>query len=159
MGERVRYPRALAAVRFGIYAAAGVLAVVFGGVTLATLVALLAMSGLALVLHGTVNVVAIAGVAGIALVVLGLLVGGLAVGARRVDRALREAARRPDPVERLKQRYVNADVDEAEFESRLERLLGETAASTQRSSAADAGTDDVGGGESETDGPVRVWLR
>jgi uncharacterized membrane protein len=157
MGERVKYPRVLAAVRVGIYAVATVLAAGVAGITAASLGVLLAISGVALVLNGTVDVLAIAGIAGLVIVLLGLLLGGLVMGVRRVDRAVQEAARRPDPVERLKQQYVNAEVDEAEFENRLGRLLGGSPPSTGRSPAEDARTDDDGG-ERETEGPIRITL-
>lgn len=147
MGETVRHPRALAAFRVVLYAAAAVLVVGFAGVTVAFLLAFLTVTGLAMLVNGTVNVLAVVLVVGLVAVTFGLFAGGLVTGARRVERLVREADRVPDPVEQLKQRYVDAEFGEAEFERRLAVLLAE---------AETTGGDDGRQSEAEDDAPVSI---
>lgn len=154
MSQRVRYPRALAVFRVGLYLAATLAAVSLTGVAVAALVLVLGLGGVALLLNGDVNVLALAGLFGLVVVTLGLLVGGLATGVRRVDRAVRDAARVPTPVERLKQQYVDAEFDEAEFERRLAAVLDDEAVGdgTERTDTGGHG----GAVADDVDGPIRV---
>lgn len=123
MGRRLEHPRAVLAVRvllyLGLVAVLGTLAVGVVGY----LVVVAAFGGIAL----------LAGTGPGALGLLGLTVGGVgiaalvgvgaAVAVRWADRQVVAADRRPDPVEELAERYVAAELDEIEFERRLERAL------------------------------------
>lgn len=122
MTERVRHPRALAAFRAALYLTAGVVALGVA-VLAATTVGLVAIVGAVALLAGQADLLAVVVLVGLVVATTGPLLWGLAVAARRVDREVTEADRVPDPVERVKRRYVEGDVDEAELERRLEGLL------------------------------------
>jgi uncharacterized membrane protein len=144
MPERVKYPRVLAVVRAALYLVAAVVVVGIIGVAVASLVLVFGVGVVALLLNGDVNVLAMAGLFGLVVLTLGVLVAGLVTGVRRIDDAVQEAARDPGPVERLKQRYVNAEFDEAELERRLADLLdGERAEDSEAVGGGEAGTVEV----------------
>ncbi|WP_158059209.1 hypothetical protein [Halorussus halophilus] len=123
----LKHPRAVAALRVGLYLLAAILAVGFAGVALASLLLVFVFGSVALAVTGDVNVVAVAGLAALVLVVsVGLFVGLLS-GVRRVEWAIREADRKPDPRDVLTDQYVAGDIDELELERALEDLLFEVA--------------------------------
>ena len=81
------------------------------------------VSVLSLALVGDVSGMAVVLVGGAGLVALGT-VGFLLVRVTgRVDRFLVRAARVPSPLERVTASYVRGEMDEAELERRLERVL------------------------------------
>ena len=101
------------------------------GAAAGALVALLSLpvTFLAVALASTVSPVATVGVLGVTLVGAAYVVGSGAFGGYLADRiaADREAsaddAARETPIERLKRRYVDDELSDAEFERRLERLV------------------------------------
>jgi len=101
------------------------------GAAAGALVALLSLplTFLAVALASTVSPVATVGVLGITLVGAAYVVGSGALGGYLADRiaADREAsaddATGETPIERLKRRYVDDELSDAEFERRLERLV------------------------------------
>lgn len=120
------HPRATLAVRAALYLAAAAVLLTLAAATVGFLGVLAAFAGVAaLVDAGVPSVVPIGGL-GVAFALT--LAAVVVVGVRRLDARVAAAAERPDPVERLQHRYVNADIDEAEFERRLERLLGDAEA-------------------------------
>lgn len=117
--DPTRHPRVVSLARVALYLA---VAVVLGGVAAATagylaVVAVIAGVALAAGAGGSLVVPALA-LAGLA--VAGATAAGVVYAARRADRAL---TNRPGPVDRLKRRYVRDDLDEREFEHRVERAL------------------------------------
>lgn len=139
MTDRVRHPRALAAFRAALYLTAGVVALGVA-VLAATTVGLVAIVGAVALLAGQADLLAVVVLVGLVVVTTGPLLWGLVVAARRVDREVTEADRVPDPVERVKRRYVEGDVDEAELERRLEGLLaadGDDSRATREPAARD----------------------
>ncbi len=133
------HPRATLAVRAALYLAAAAALLTLAAATVGFLGVLAAFAGVAaLVDAGVPSVVPIGGL-GVAFVLT--LTAVVVVGVRRLDARVAAAAERPDPVERLQHRYVNADIDEAEFERRLERLLGDAEAAAPSSRpAAESGS-------------------
>ena len=124
-GWWAEHPRAVLLVRAGLYLAAAATLGALVAATLGVLGVLAAFAGVAaLVGAGAIPGAVPLGLGGLA-VALSLTAGMVVVvGVRRLDARVAAAAERPDPVDRLQDRYVNADIDEVEFERRLERLLG-----------------------------------
>lgn len=126
MDDEVKHPRAMAAIRVGLYLVAAVLAVGFAGVAIASLLLVFVFGSVALAVTGDVNVLAVAGLAALVLVVSVALFWGLLAGVQRVEDAVREADRKPDPQSVLTDRYVAGELDERELERELEALLAES---------------------------------
>lgn len=118
----VRHPRTLAAFRTVLYAAVAVAVVGLVGVGVAVVGVGVVVAGLSLLLTGDANVfgLALLVAGGLAPVALAAVVG---VGARRLDRRVTAADRRPDPLAALQARYVDGEIDEVTLERRVERLL------------------------------------
>ena len=121
--EKLEHPRTTLAVRILLYVG---LVVVLGTLAVGMvgyLFVVAAVGGIAILAGSGTSTLALVGFAvggvGIA-VVVGV---GTAVAVRWADRRVVAADRRPDPVEELTERYVDAELDEIEFERRLERAL------------------------------------
>ncbi len=123
MDSEVTHPRTLALFRAALYLAAFVAALGLVAIGLSVLGVTLVLAGLSLLLTGDANALGLALLAGTGLVTTVGLAVVVAVSARRLDRRVTEADRRPDPVEELTQQYVAGDIDERTFERRVERLL------------------------------------
>lgn len=132
MDSEVTHPRTLALFRAVLYLATFVAALGLVGVGLSVLGATLVLAGVSLFLTGDANALGLALLAGTGVVTTVGLAVGVAVGARRLDRRVTDADRRPDPVEVLTQQYVAGDIDERTFERRVERLLLGEAADDRR---------------------------
>lgn len=153
MSHRVRHPRLLAAFRTALYLTVGTVTLGVALLALATVGFVVSVGALAL-LVGQADVLAVLVLSGLVVATTAGLVWGLVAAARYLDREVTAADREPDPVEQLKERYVEGDVDEAELERRLERALGPDAAPTggRPGAAGRAGTVDreAGPGEAVT---------
>ena len=124
-GWLTEHPRAVLAVRATLYLAAAAALLCLAGATVAFLGLLVTAAGVAALLDaGGGWLSGLVSVGGLGVTLCVAFSALVAVGVRRLDARIVAAATPPDPVERLKRRYVDADVDEAEFERRLERLLG-----------------------------------
>ena len=81
----------------------------------------------AVAIASTVSPAATMGVLALTLVGAAYVIGSAALGGHLVDEAMerRESstATAQTPIERLKRRYVDGEIDDAEFERRLERLV------------------------------------
>ena len=126
MNGGVRHPRALALFRLVLYATAIAVLVAVTMPLVGYLGFLVAVGGVAVLLNVDANLLALAAVGGVSVALVGTLGGIVVTAARRFDRRVTELDRKPDPLESLKQRYVDADIDEHELERRLERLLDDT---------------------------------
>ena len=123
-GWLTEHPRAVLAVRATLYLAAAAALLCLAGATVAFLGLLVATAGVAALLGaGGGWLSGLVPVGGLGVAVCVAFSAFVAVGVRRLDACIVAATTPPDPIERLKRRYVNADIDEAEFERRLERLL------------------------------------
>ncbi|AUV80281.1 hypothetical protein C2R22_00220 [Salinigranum rubrum] len=123
MDSEVTHPRTLALFRAVLYLATFVAALGLVGVGLSVLGAAFVLAGVSLFLTGDANALGLALLAGTGLVTTVGLAVGVAFGARRVDRRVTDADRRPDPVEELTRQYVAGAIDERTFERRVERVL------------------------------------
>lgn len=130
MDDRVRHPRLLSAFRVVLYATAGTVALAVGVLAVATVGFVVAAGGLAMLVTGQAHLLAVLVLAGLVVATTGGLVWALAEAARRLDREVTEADRKPDPVEEAKRAYADGRLDEAQLERRLERLLGADAGAT-----------------------------
>lgn len=121
-GWWTEHPRAVLLVRAALYLLGAAVLAALAAAAVGFLGVLVALTGVAALVDagGVSGVVPLGGLGVLVFVTLGGLV---ALGVRRLDARVVAAAERPDPLERLKRRYVTAEVDEAEFERRLERLL------------------------------------
>lgn len=126
MDGGVRHPRALALFRLVLYATAIAVLVAVALPLVGYLGFLVAVGGVAVLLNVDANLLALAAVGGVSAALVGTLGGIVVTAARRFDRRVTDLDRKPDPLESLKQRYVDADIDEHELERRLERLLDDT---------------------------------
>lgn len=126
MAERVKHPRAMAVVRVGLYLVAAVLGVGLTGVALASLLLVFVFGSVALAVGGDVNVLSVAGLVALILVVSVTFLSGLFVAVRRVESAIREADRKPDPIAVLRDQYVADEIDEQDLERALDDLLADS---------------------------------
>ena len=124
MHERVAHPRALAAFRVVLYVSAAVVAAGVAAVTLGYLGLVVAIGGIVHLVAGGVNAAAVAGFAGIGLLLAGVAIGATVAVARRIDRRVTRADRVPDPLDAVKRQYVAGDITDATLERRLDRLFG-----------------------------------
>jgi hypothetical protein len=117
--DRTRRPRAVSLARAALYLA---VAVVLGGIAAATAgyLAVVAVVAVVAAAAGTGGSLVVAALALAGLAVAGATAVGVVYAACRADRAL---ADRPGSIDRLKRRYVRDDLDEREFERRVERAL------------------------------------
>lgn len=125
MAERVKHPRTMAAVRVSLYLVAAILGVGLAGVALASLLFVFVFGSVALAVGGDVNVLTVAGLVGLVIAVSITLLSGLFVAVRRVESAVREADREPNPIAVLRDRYVTDEIDERELERALDKVLAE----------------------------------
>lgn len=125
MDSSVRHPRTLALVRTTLYLATLLLVAAIALTALGYLGVVAAVGGIA-VLFGGADPVALVVLAGLGFAGAAVAGGGVLVAARRLDAVVTAADARPDPVEALKRAYVRSEVDEDEFERRVERLLDPT---------------------------------
>lgn len=121
MTQRVRYPRAVTALRAGVYLFGAAVAAMLFGATAAFLAATVVVGVLTALIAGSGTPVLVVGTAGLLVATLSLSL--VALGTRRADRWLLRAARAPDPLERAADSYVAGDIDEAGLERELERVL------------------------------------
>lgn len=126
MVQRVKHPRTMAAVRVGLSLIAALLGVGLAGVALASLLLVFVFGSVALALGGDVNLLAVAGLVALVLVVSVGLLWSLFEAVGRVEAAIREADREPDPVALLREQYVADDIDERELERALDELLADS---------------------------------
>jgi hypothetical protein len=110
-------------VRAVLYLVAATLAVGLVGVGVSILGASVVVAGVSLLLTGEANAVGFALLAGLGVLTTGGLAAGVVVAARRLDRRLTDADRRPDPLATVQARYVAGEIDERTLERRVERLL------------------------------------
>ena len=117
------------------------------GAAAGALVALVSLpvTFLAVALASTVSPAATVGVLGITLVGAAYVVGSGALGGYLADRiaadrepSADDAVARETPIERLKRRYVDDELSDAEFERRLERLVAADREVEDARSAVDA---------------------
>ena len=116
----------MAAVRVGLSLIAALLGVGLAGVALASLLLVFVFGSVALALGGDVNLLAVAGLVALVLVVSVGLLWSLFEAVGRVEAAIREADREPDPVALLREQYVADDIDERELERALDELLADS---------------------------------
>ena len=126
MVQRVKHPRTMAAVRVGLSLIAALLGVGLAVVALASLLLVFVFGSVALALGGDVNLLAVAGLVALVLVVSVGLLWSLFEAVGRVEAAIREADREPDPVALLREQYVADDIDERELERALDELLADS---------------------------------
>lgn len=123
MGGGFEHPRTILAVRvllyFGLIVVLGVLAM---GV-IGYLFVVAAFGGIALLAGSSPGALPMVAMTLVGLVVATTVGLGTTVVVRWADRRVVAADRRPDPVEALTERYVAAELDEVEFERRLEGVL------------------------------------
>lgn len=137
--EDLRHPRAVAAFRVALWLVVATALFVVAVASMGVLGVLAIVVGtLAAVGQGGLLGVGWLALAGVALV--GATAVGSVVGARRLERRVVDADRRPDPVAVAKERYVRDDIDEVELEAQLERVL-----------------DDSGDGRSTAGRPTAGW--
>jgi hypothetical protein len=128
MDSEVTHPRTLALFRVVLSLAVVVAALGLVGVGLSILGAAFALAGLSLLLTGEVNALGLALLAGTGLFATVGLATAVVLVARRVDRRVTDAVRRPDPLDELTRQYVAGTIDESTLERRVERVLaGDTA--------------------------------
>lgn len=123
MSDGVRHPRLVAAFRAVLYATAGTVALGVALLAVLTVGFVVSAGGLALALTGNAHLVAVFVLSALVLATSAGLLWGLKVAVQRIDREVREFDRAPDPVEEVKERYVDGDVDEAELDRRLDHEL------------------------------------
>jgi membrane protein implicated in regulation of membrane protease activity len=126
MTEPVRHPRTLAAFRAALYLFAALVGGLLALLGVGVLGALLVVAVVGVATTGDVNLLAIGGLGVVTLVLVAASLLAVSVGTRSVERRVRRADRRPDPVEELTEAYVADDVDEAGLERGLEGLLDDT---------------------------------
>jgi uncharacterized membrane protein len=130
---RLRHPRAVFLFRVALYLATTITlaALLFAGVGF---LGFLTVAGVTAALLDVGVGGAILPVGALWTLVFVALGGIVVLGARRVERTVVEYDREPDPLEALKRRYVEADIDEPELEHRLEAVLdGDDPAATRES--------------------------
>jgi uncharacterized membrane protein YccC len=135
MDAEVNHPRTLRLFRVALALATAAALVVLVGLGLSVLGATFALAGFSLLLTGDVNALALALLAGTGLVAALALSVGVVVGARRLDRRVTDADRRPDPLDDLTRQYVEGTIDERTFERRVERVLVGDAPRAERRAA------------------------
>lgn len=123
MSDGVRHPRLVAAFRAVLYATAGTVALGVALLAVLTVGFVVSAGSLALALTGNAHLVAVFVLSALVLATSAGLLWGLKVAVQRIDREVREFDRAPDPVEEVKERYVDGDVDEAELDRRLDHEL------------------------------------
>ncbi len=106
-----------------MYVAAAVACVVLFGLTLAFLAVMGALGVLSVLAFGDANTLVVTAFGAFGLLVSGAIGFVVVEGARRADRWLVEAARRPEPFEDVTTRYVAGDIDERGLERGLERVF------------------------------------
>jgi uncharacterized membrane protein len=126
MVQRVKHPRTMAAVRVGLSLVAALLGVGLAGVALASLLLVFVFGSVALALGGDVNLLAVAGLVALVVVVSVGLLWSLFEAVGRIEAAIREADREPDPVALLREQYVTDEIDERELERALDELLADS---------------------------------
>jgi membrane protein implicated in regulation of membrane protease activity len=132
MTEPVRHPRTFAAFRAVLYLFAALVGGLLALLGVGVLGALLVVAVVGVATTGDVNLLAVGGLGVVTLVLVAASLLAVSVGARSVERRVRRADRRPDPVEELTAAYVADDVDEAGLERGLEGLLDDTGADASR---------------------------
>lgn len=123
MSDGVRHPRLVAAFRAVLYATAGTVALGVALLAVLTVGFVVSAGGLAMVVNDTAPLVGVLVLSGLVLATSAGLLWGLKVAVQRIDREVREFDRAPDPVEEVKERYVDGDVDEAALDRRLDHEL------------------------------------
>lgn len=120
----VEHPHAVLAVRATLYLGAAAALLCLAAATVAFLGVVAAVAGVAALLDaGGGWLPGVVPVGGLGVVLCLAAATLVAVCVRRLDARVVAAAEPPDPLERVKRRYVDADIDEAELERRLERVL------------------------------------
>lgn len=139
MSGGVRHPRTIFAYRLLLYLG---LAVVLGTLAVGVagyLLVVVAVGGLALLAGTGPGALTLVGVAAGGVGIAAVVGVGTAVAVRWAEHQVVAADRRPDPVEDLAERYVADELDEIEFERRLESVLAQESAVEDAESKSWAG--------------------
>ncbi|MFC5969741.1 hypothetical protein ACFPYI_00210 [Halomarina salina] len=167
MTDRVRHPRLFSAFRAALYLSAGLVVTLLSLAGVVALLAILVFAGVGLLTVGDVNLLAVGGLAGLVLALVALALGAVRFAVRHVERRVRSADSIPDPLDRVKGEYVADAIDERELERRLDGVLDpsdgrganlSSGESSARNVPASPDGTDVGSGR-RTDGRQKSrWL-
>lgn len=123
MNDRVRHPRTVALFRVVLFLATAVAAVTLVVIAVSFLFVVMLFGTASLFVLGEPSGVAVAVIGGSGVLAVGFVGVLLVRTRRRIDQAVVDADRLPDPLDVVTARYVDGEIDEPELEREIESVL------------------------------------